>query len=188
MITILYAHPYEKSFNHAILKSITERLTAEGKPFEVIDLYVDGFNPAFEGTSLAVYNEGRSADPLVNKYIDILLRTDSFVMIFPIWWSTMPAIVNGFFDKTMLAGTAFKYSENGLVPDKFKISHTLMFSTSAAPTDLFRSFFVDYFPPKVLATVGMEGVEWHNCQFVDSCPPEDREVFLKFAAEKVASL
>lgn len=185
MITILYAHPYEKSFNHAILETITDKLAARGKEFEVIDLYADGFNPAFEGKDLSVYNEGRSKDPLVNKYIDILLRTESFIMIFPIWWSTMPAIVDGFFDKTMLAGIAFKYSDKGLVPDKFKIKHTLMFSTSSAPSEQFRSFFEDYFPPRVLATIGMEGVEWHNCQFVDSCAPEDRKAFLELVAKKV---
>lgn len=185
MKTILYAHPYEGSFNHAILDTITSKLKESGEEYEVIDLYADGFNPALEAASLRLYSKGESADPLVRKYIDILLRTDEFIMVFPIWWGIMPAIVDGFFDKVMLVGSAYKYSESGaLVPDKFKIRRTVMFTTSQAPTELFRPFFEGYFKPMALSAVGMDNMEWYNCEQTAHGPAENREAFLKLVAEK----
>ena len=48
---IIYAHPYEGSFNHAILEEVKAGLEASGRPYEVIDLYADGFDPCGEATS-----------------------------------------------------------------------------------------------------------------------------------------
>lgn len=186
MTTILYAHPYEKSFNHAILEQVIDALKEAGKDYTVLDLYADGFNPAFEAASLALFNEGKTADPLARKYLETLVATDEFVMIFPIWWSTMPAIVDGFFDKVMLAGTAFKYAPDGrLIPDKIKINRTVIFSTSEAPSTLFRPFFIDYFRPNVLETVGMFNLEWYNCDNTSTGSDAHRAEFLSLVKEKM---
>lgn len=186
MTTILYAHPYEKSFNHAVLEQVISALEEAGKNYTVLDLYADGFNPTFEAASLALFNVGKTADPLAQRYLDTLVKTDEFVMIFPIWWSTMPAIVDGFFDKVMLAGTAFKYAPDGrLVPDKVNIPRTVIFSTSEAPTELFRPFFVDYFRPKVLETVGMFNLEWYNCENTSNGTDAHRAAFLTLVKEKM---
>lgn len=42
---IIYCHPYEKSFNHAILESVKSNLAHKHKSFKVIDLYQEQFNP-----------------------------------------------------------------------------------------------------------------------------------------------
>ncbi len=179
MITILYAHPYPKSFNHAILDTLRSRFDADKRPYTVLDLYADGFNPSFEADSLALYSKGQSADPMVKHYQQVLMDSDTIIMIFPIWWSMMPAIVKGFFDKVMLEGTAFTYSETGaLVPDKINIDRTVILTTSEAPSAVFASFFTDYFPRHVLDTVGMRNVEWYNCEGTSHGPAENREAFL----------
>ena len=186
MTTLLYAHPYDGSFNHALLTEIEEKLKKQGKKYEVIDLYADGFNPALEAASLRLYSRGQSADPLVDKYLKILLDTDELIMIFPIWWGMMPAIVKGFFDKVMLAGTAYQYNEQGeLVPDKIDIRRTVMVTTSQADTERFRPFFMDYFRPIVLEAVGMHNVEWYNCSQTAHGPQENRDAFYKMIYEKI---
>lgn len=186
MISILYAHPYDRSFNHAILETVTETLKQQGKQYQVFDLYADGFNPALEAASLRLYSKGETADPLAAKYLDSLLKSDEFIMIFPIWWATMPAIVKGFFDKVMLSGQAYQYSEAGeLIPNKIDINRTLMFTTSQAPTERFAPFFHDYFNTNVLQTVGMKNLEWYNCPQTAHGPAENRDAFLRLIKEKV---
>lgn len=37
--TIIYAHPYEKSFNHAILQRVEALLQAKGENYRVTDLW-----------------------------------------------------------------------------------------------------------------------------------------------------
>lgn len=180
MTTILYAHPYSGSFNHAILSEIERKLTSRKKEYKVIDLYGDGFNPALEAASLRLYSRGETADPLVRKYLDILLKTDEFIMIFPIWWGTMPAIVDGFFDKVMLNGTAYQYGPQGnLIPDKLNIMRTVMVTTSQADTENFKPFFLDYFKPVVLDAVGMKNLEWYNCDHTAHGTQENRDNFIK---------
>ena len=36
---IVYAHPYDKSFNHAILAQVQDLLEKKGQTYELIDLY-----------------------------------------------------------------------------------------------------------------------------------------------------
>lgn len=179
MTTIVFAHPYEGSFNRVILREIERALTGAGKDYTVIDLYADGFNPAMSVDDLKVYNQGKSADPLVAKYIDTLLRTDEIIFVGPIWWGRMPAIIDGFFDKVMLAGTGYTYGPTGLIPDKIRIKRTLIVTTSEAPTQCFENYFRNYFEPTVLATVGMTGAEWYNCPGTSHGPAENREAFLE---------
>ena len=45
MTTIVYAHPWAGSFNHAILETVTKQLDFHEENYTVIDLYADGFNP-----------------------------------------------------------------------------------------------------------------------------------------------
>ncbi|MDE6522179.1 MAG: NAD(P)H-dependent oxidoreductase [Muribaculaceae bacterium] len=186
MTTILYAHPYDGSFNHALFSEIKEKLNKQGKEYNVIDLYADGFNPALEAPSLRLYSRGESADPLVEKYLGFLLGSDELIMVFPIWWGMMPAIVKGFFDKVMLSGKAYKYSDTGeLIPDKIDIKRTVMVTTSQGDTELFSPFFIDYFKPRVLEAVGMKNLEWYNCEKTAHGPQENRDDFYKMIYDKI---
>ena len=176
MISILYAHPYDKSFNHAVLEAVKNRLDEQGKEYRVFDLYADGFNPALDASSLRLYSRGETADPLAASYLKTLLASDEFIMIFPIWWASLPAIVKGFFDKVMLSGSAYQYSEAGeLIPCKIDIKRTIIFSTSQTPTKKFKEFFEDYFNRFVLQPVGMINLEWYNCAETSHGPAENRE-------------
>lgn len=65
---IIYAHPYEHSFNHAILEKTISSLKSEGTEFSVIDLYAEEFNPSYSAEELRLFSSGRTQDPLVEKY------------------------------------------------------------------------------------------------------------------------
>lgn len=47
MKTIIYVHPWEGSFNHAILESVKKKFGQKHEDYQVIDLYKDQFNPTF---------------------------------------------------------------------------------------------------------------------------------------------
>ena len=44
-VLVVYAHPYDKSFNHAILEEVTQGLAEGGHEYEVVDLYAINFDP-----------------------------------------------------------------------------------------------------------------------------------------------
>lgn len=74
MITVIYAHPWEQSYNHAILEKVIDSLKNKNKEFNIIDLNKDTFNPAFSSSELSMFSKGEALDPLVKKYQDILKK------------------------------------------------------------------------------------------------------------------
>jgi len=111
MKTIVYAHPYEGSYNHAILERLTSEFGRQNESFQVIDLYGDSFNPAFTKEELRLFARGEFLDPLVKKYQTMIADSNELIFIFPIWWYNVPAIVKGFLDKVMLKGFAYDEDE-----------------------------------------------------------------------------
>lgn len=175
---VIYVHPYDKSFNHAILETLKEALASRGEEYDVIDLYADKFDPTYHPEELALFSEGKYLDPLIEKYHSILLAASRVVFIFPIWWSDMPAILKGFFDKTMLPGFGYKVVDGKMAPGLTGVSQTLIFTTSEAPTAAFAPYFNDYFIHNSLDAIGMNNASWHNCPAITSPDPAMRKAFL----------
>ncbi|MBK9579650.1 MAG: NAD(P)H-dependent oxidoreductase [Fibrobacterota bacterium] len=47
-----------------------------------------------------------------------ILWAEHVVIIHPVWWSNLPALLKGFIDRVFLPGFAFQYRQNGLGWDK----------------------------------------------------------------------
>lgn len=185
--TIIYAHPYEKSFNHAILETLEHALCESGVAYMLIDLYADGFDPVMRREELAVYAKGGWKDPLVERYNKVLDETNRLVLIFPIWWYDFPAILKGFFDKVMLAHSAY-IEDRGMIPVR-NISETLLFTTSSASTEALVSDFGDAVRKVMInatfKAIGFNGAEWHHFGLIGESTPQQRKDFLSRAAERV---
>ena len=184
MLTVVYGHPYDKSFNAAIRDAVLAALAKEGPEWSLIDLYADRFDPAVRAPELALYSEGRTSDPVAQKYMDILARTERIIYIFPVWWGTEPAIVKGFHDKVLLKGFAWTHGADGRLQPRLKITRTTLLTTSEAPTATFSAYFTGYLPEHVFAAVGMQGVAWHNFDHIPRSTPEERAAFLELAARE----
>lgn len=179
--TVVYAHPYEKSFNHGILETVKAAIAAKGDELDVLDLYADGFNPVYQPQELAMFSRGEYLDPLTGRYHESLRGADRVIFIFPVWWNEAPAIVKGFFDKVMLPGFGYKVVDGAMKP-VLDIAQTLVITTSEAPTELFAPYFRDYFIPMTLGTVGMRNARWLNCPGMTSGTADDRRAFLATVA------
>ncbi|MDR1808894.1 MAG: NAD(P)H-dependent oxidoreductase [Prevotella sp.] len=185
MTTIIFAHPWQGSFNKSILDKVIKTLQNRGENYQLIDLNGDNFNPVMTSADLALYSQGKYADRLVGKYQKMLAESDGLVLIFPIWWGTAPAILKGFFDKVLLCGFAFSY-ENGWTP-LLKINKATVITTSESPTDLFRLPIEQHFIPSMLESVGINNAVWLNCDQTAHGSDEHRQNFLQKVAESIAN-
>lgn len=184
MITILFTHPWHGSFNKAILDTVTTKLDKEGKAYQIIDLPKDNFNPAMQEADLKVYNAGKAADPLVEKYQKMLKESEEVIFIYPIWWGMMPADLKGFFDKVLLVNFSHNY-ENGWTPLLTNIKRTVVLTTSQSPTTNYKNFVEEVFLKGMLYPVGFQNGVWLNCESTSHGTNENRVEFLKRVEETV---
>ncbi|MDC7241176.1 MAG: NAD(P)H-dependent oxidoreductase [Spirochaetales bacterium] len=156
---VIYTHPYEKSFNAAILDRV---LSCLDEP-DLIDLYADKFNPVMSREDLSVYSHGASKDPKVEKYQKRIAAAERLVFIFPIWWYDAPAMLRGFFDKVLLKDFAFDDSTgfDGLLDHE-----VLLFTTSGDRTAGIEGAVRPLFVEHLFSSIGCERIQWLNCEAV----------------------
>ena len=181
--TIIYAHPYEQSFNHAILQRVRELLENKGEAYKLIDLYADGFNPAYTKEELALFNQGKALDPLVLHYQEILKKTDRLIFIFPIWWADMPAIVKGFEDKVFLKTLAYNPTPTGIKGCLTQIREAVVITTSTAPT-WYLKFFCGNVIGKTMIGHTLKGIGV-NFGGMDKSTAQARQSFLDKLSDKL---
>ena len=187
--TIIYAHPYEQSFNHAILQRVRELLESKGEAYKLIDLYADGFNPAYTKEELALFNQGKALDPLVLHYQEILKKTDRLIFIFPIWWADMPAIVKGFEDKVFLKTLAYNPTPTGIKGCLTQIREAVVITPSTAPT-WYLKFFCGNVIGKTMIGHTLKGIgagsgRWINFGGMDKSTAQARQSFLDKLSDKL---
>jgi|SRR5208283_913816 len=107
MDLIIFAHPDNKrSHNAAVLQYVKSRLTANGKEFEIIDLYAEKFDPIIRIVNFDV----PSGFEEVKDYQDMVRKADRLIFIYPVWFYNMPAILKGFVERVFTSGFAYDFS------------------------------------------------------------------------------
>ncbi len=111
---IIYAHPNPASFNHAILGTISEELKNNNKDFTVRDLYNIHFNPILKTEDLLALQNGAVPQDIKTEQ-DYIRSADTLIFVFPIWWSSMPAILKGYIDRVFSLKFAYDITPDGVV-------------------------------------------------------------------------
>jgi putative NADPH-quinone reductase len=111
---IINGHPDKESFSHALQKAYKAGALSTGNEVEEVTLSDMEFS-----TNLRFgYKKHTDLEhDLLNAWNKIL-QADHLVLIFPIWWGSMPALMKGFFDRILLPGFAFEYQEKSPFPPK----------------------------------------------------------------------
>lgn len=186
MKTIIYTHPYENSFNHAIMETVKQNFEQQQENVQVIDLYQDNFDPVMTPEELKIYSTGKTSNLLVQKYQQILSETDELVFVFPIWWHNYPAMLKGFIDKVMLHG--FAYDSTREVPWEGLLTYinkVTVITTSTARKEYLQNNCGDpiqgVFINRTLDDLGItpDKTKWIHYEKVDRSPRAAHEEFLQ---------
>ncbi len=68
----------------------------------------------FDLTLRTGYRVPQDLEPDLVRAQELLLWADHVAVFTPLWWGSVPALLKGFFDRTLERGWAFRYKENGL--------------------------------------------------------------------------
>lgn len=165
---IIYAHPYEGSFNHSVFLEVQKLLKNQGKEIDIFDLYEDGFDPVMRKEDLKLFSKGQYADELAKSYVERLRSADELVIIFPIWWYGEPAILKGFYDKVFLKGWTYEEKDHRLV-GVLPIKKATILTTASIDKTTFSYLgnpIENVLAKGTLGMIGIENVEWIHCPTV----------------------
>lgn len=118
---IVYAHPKQDSFNHAVLETVLQELDQTGVEHRVIDLYAEGFQPCLTGEDWDEYEDTSCNTTRIAPHVESVQWCDTLLFIYPTWWFGHPAILKGWLDRVLVPGVAFNMPSDG----NPRISHTL---------------------------------------------------------------
>lgn len=187
---IVYYHPHEGSFCSAILEAVENGLQKGEHEHHTIHLEKDGFDPVMHDKDLAAFvHAGRfgthgqkEIDPIALLYMKKMRWAEHIVMIFPIWWMTMPAMVKGFIDKVIFPGMVYKMEGGKLISTLSGLKQVTIITTMNTPADVYKDVFGNSIEGSLIKgtfnQIGIHDIRWISLNMVKQVGDEKRWVWL----------
>jgi NAD(P)H dehydrogenase (quinone) len=129
-IYILLAHPDSKSLNAAFADAYEQVAREKGHDVRRQNLGEMHFDPIlWQG-----YKTVQPLEPDLKQAQENILWCERWVIFYPIWWGSVPALFKGFLDRTLYSGFAYRYHDTDPLWDKLlKGRSAHIFTTCDAP-------------------------------------------------------
>jgi NAD(P)H dehydrogenase (quinone) len=108
---IVTAHPDPDSLTAEVARRLAGAL-APGS-VEIADLAAEGFDPRFTVADRRTYRGDGDASADVLREQQRLEGVTDLVLVFPVWWWSMPALLKGWIDRVFINGWAFEVGADG---------------------------------------------------------------------------
>ncbi len=113
-ILIINGHPDKESFNFGLSEAYKKGAVNANAEVQEINIRELSFDPNLQFG----YRKRMALEPDLLMAQNKLKWADHLVWVYPVWWSSVPAMMKGFLDRVLLPGFAFKKRENSLLSDK----------------------------------------------------------------------
>ncbi len=105
---LVLAHPRRASLSGQVADTFAVAAAANGHTFELADLAAEGFDPVLrEADEPDWSNADKVYSEAVRQEMRRIERNEATVMVFPIWWWSMPALLKGWIDRVWNNGWAY---------------------------------------------------------------------------------
>lgn len=130
-VYLLLAHPDKNSFNGHLADACEKILKERGHTIRRQNIGDLHFDPIlWKG-----YSTIQELEPDLKCAQENILWCNQWIIIYPVWWGSVPALFKGFLDRVLLPGFAFRYHKDDPFWDKYltgKSAHLI--TTSDAPS------------------------------------------------------
>ncbi|MDZ3832915.1 MAG: NAD(P)H-dependent oxidoreductase [Sphingopyxis sp.] len=117
---IILSHPNRSSLTHAVGKEVGDAIAAAaaGNEVEIADLTAEGFDPRFSMSDIETFGQVASPPASILAEQARIDRADRLVLVYPVYWWSMPALLKGWIDRVFANGWAYEESLGGKVEKK----------------------------------------------------------------------
>lgn len=132
--SVIVAHPETDSFTMAVAQRYCAAVKGQGQEAVLRDLYRIGFDPVLKADERAT-GAGFQPHADVAAELDRLAGSAVFVLVYPIWFGTPPAIIKGYVERVLGAGLTPKSMTHHLGQTPHPLlggKHLLSFTSSGA--------------------------------------------------------
>ena len=195
-LLVVYCHPDPESFGAALFSTAVQALRDAGHELRPIDLYAEGFDPVMSLAERRSYltDTARNIDA-VAEHVDALRWAEGWIVIYPTWYYSMPAMLKGWLDRVWLPGVTFEIAPAKERTISGKLKHIRRFvgiTTSGSPWwwlkligDPGRSIFMKGLKPLYAKGCRMKWLQLHNMNHVTV---DDRSAFLARVRRELSAL
>ncbi|MFE3544405.1 NAD(P)H oxidoreductase [Nocardia sp. NPDC059177] len=109
---VVLAHHRADSLSAHIARRATDRLTAAGYTIDFLDLHAENFDPRMTVADQPDWGyRDKRYSPAIEAHMARLLAAEVVVVVFPIYWQSVPAILKGWIDSVWNYGFAYGRSK-----------------------------------------------------------------------------
>lgn len=99
-ILLVLSHPRQDSLTYAVADAFCTSARAQGHEVEWADLYREGFDPLLHEPDEPDRSVvGKLYSDAVQAEMARVDRNEAIVMVFPVWWWSVPAMLKGWIDR-----------------------------------------------------------------------------------------
>lgn len=112
---IVVAHPAQPSLSHSIANRIADELRRRGVEVDIADLHLEGFAPAMTTDDVLLYRGIGAVSPDILREQERIDRSDLLVIVFPVYWWSLPALLKGWIERVFTGGWAYRENSSGKI-------------------------------------------------------------------------
>lgn len=182
-VLVVDAHPRADSFCHALAMAVVAGAEAAMHEVRLLALRDLHFDPHYTQQEL---------EPCLRRCQESLTWAEHLVIVYPVWWGTMPALLKGWLDRVLLPGFAFADREDGGWDGLLTGRSATLVSTMDTPLWVFRWILrapsVQALRAATLGFCGISPVRTLLFSPVKTSTPQRRVQWLRQAREVGATL
>lgn len=110
---VVVSHPDPDSLTQHVSRATVQAIRATGDRVELADLSAEGFDPRFSQGDLDLFRGNAITPADVRAEQERIDRAEHLVLVFPMYWWSMPALLKGWIDRVFVSGWAYDLVPGG---------------------------------------------------------------------------